>query len=473
MLALYALVISVQAQSDKQAKVWSLQECIDYALENNLLVQDKELVMNTGEVNLKESKMGMLPTLNANAQYGRNWGRSINPETNTVTTLQQDNGFGGITLSWLVFNGGRVHNRIKQDHLSLEANKYDLQKTKNDVILNVITFYTNVIFNKELLENSKSQLASSQKQADRTRKQVAAGALALANLKNLEAQVATNEVSVINAENQVNLSILQLKQSMQLPANEELDVAIPEIQLDEADLAGVNPQTVYDIAESTLPEVKSADLQIQSAAVGEKVAKSGFYPRLTFSGQLNTNYSSLAADRGLVKFTGNKIDIPIGFVQGAGTPVLATIDERTTIPYTTGAQLNDNFGKSVGMGISIPIFNNYSVNSNVQRAKIARERAEVFAEQTRQTLRQIIETASNDVLSASKAYQSSLKQVEAQEESFRATKQRYDNGAANYTDYQVAENTLFQAKSDLLRAKYDYIFKLKILDFYQGKSIEF
>ena len=160
-------------------------------------------------------------------------------------------------------------------------------------------------------------------------------------------------------------------------------------------------------------------------------------------------------------------------MQTSGDLVLTPTDEFVVLPYSTGRQLENNFGQSISLGVSIPIFNNYQVNSNVQRAKIVKEQADIIAEQTRQTLRQTIERAYNDVYSSGKAYQSSAKKVEATEESFRAMKQRYDNGAANATDYELAENNLFQAKSDLLRAKYDYIFKLKILDFYQGKPIDF
>ncbi|RLD19885.1 MAG: hypothetical protein DRI71_11180 [Bacteroidetes bacterium] len=188
---------------------------------------------------------------------------------------------------------------------------------------------------------------------------------------------------------------------------------------------------------------------------------------------MSTNYSSIAADRGLIENTGNLIQVPIGTVQTSGDVVVSEINEFTVSPYSTSAQLENNFGQSISLGLSIPIFNNYQVNSNVQRAKIVKDQADIIALQTRQTLRQTIERAYNDVYSSGKAYQSSVKQVAAQDESFRAMKQRYDNGAANATDYELAENNLFQAKSALLRAKYDYIFKLKILDFYQGKPIDF
>ena len=167
-------------------------------------------------------------------------------------------------------------------------------------------------------------------------------------------------------------------------------------------------------------------------------------------------------------------NVPIGFVQGTNETVLSNpIEGFTTVDYPFSQILSDNFGQSISLGLSIPIFNKYQANSAVQRAKISKDRADIFAEQTRQNLRQNIETAYTDVFSSGKSYQSSLKQVEAQTEAFRATKQRYDNGAANYAEFELAQNNLFQARSDLLRAKYSFIFKLKILDFYQGKPIDF
>ncbi len=473
LLSLFFIGLSFTSPAQTEDKVWSIQECIAYALENNLTVKNRQLNVELNQVNSLQAKMNLLPTLNAGSNYGYNWGRSVNPETNVVIRQEQQTGFGNVSLNWTLFSGMRNINGIRQANASLVARQYDLEKSKNDIILQIITFYTNVIFNKELLENAKLQLESTTSQAERTRRQVAAGSLPRSSFLDLQSQVASSELNVINAENAVNLSILQLKQAMLIPAHEPLAIEIPEIEVSEADIAGLNPNRVYQSALATLPEVKSADMDVESAIRAIQVAKAGYYPRITLSAGINTTYSSFAAKRGKRESTGNVIPTPIGYVQASGETVVSPVPEIITIPYSTGEQLSDNFGQSVSLGISIPIFNNLQVNTAVQRAKISREQAQVFAEQTRLDLRQTIERAYNDVYSSAKAYQSSRKRVEAQEESFRAMKQRYENGAANATDYELAENNLFQARSDLLRAKYDYIFKLKILDFYQGKPIEF
>lgn len=471
LLAILAFAnLTAFAQSDS---VWTVQRCIDYALEHNLSVQNQELLVDNNRVNLKQSQMNRIPSLNASANYGYNWGRSINPETNLVTLQEQANGYGSLSASWLIFNGGNVMNTIRQNKALLSNGENDLEKAKNDVILNIVTYYTNVIFNKELLANAQLQYRSTESQLDRTQKQVDAGALPKSSALDLQAQLASNELNVIDADNRLQLSLLQLKQAMLLPGTSTLDVIIPEIELDSSMLADINAEIIYEMAESTMPEIKSADGQVEAADIAIAVAKSNYYPSLRLNAGLSTNYSSLIADRGLSEWDGTYNDVVIGFVgTSAGQQVVTPVKNYNELPYSTGQQLSDNFGQSVSLSLSIPIFNNYQANSAVQRAKISRERATVQAQQQRQILRQTIETASNDALSSAKSYVSSFKRVEAQEESFRATKQRYENGAANYTEYQIAENNLFQAKSDLLRAKYNFIFKLKILDFYQGKPIE-
>ncbi len=472
LLALLGLAAQTAwAQTDS---LWTIQRCIDYALEHNLNVQNQQLNVLLNQTNLRQSKMGLLPSVNANSSYGFNWGRSVNPVTNIAQLQQQSNGNAGLSASWLLFSGGRTWRTIRQNKVLLQNGESDLEKTKNDVILSLITLYTNVIFNQELLNNAQKQYESTKSQLDRTHKQVLAGSLPRSSEYDLEAQLANNELNVINADNNLQLSLLQLKQAMLLPGTANLGVVIPEIELDSAMLDGINATLIYEKAETTLPEIKSADGQVAAAEIGVQVAKGSYFPSLNLNAGLNTSYSSIIADRGLSEGTGVYTDVPIGFVgtsQG-GTPVVTPIEQRNSLAYPTGQQLSDNFGQFVSLRLSIPIFNNLQVNSAVQRAKISYDMAQVQAQQVRQQLRQTIETATNDALSAAKSYVSSYKRVEAQKESFRATQQRFQNGAANYTEYQVAENNLFQAKSDLLRAKYSFIFKLKILDFYQGKPIE-
>ncbi len=454
-------------------KEWTLQECVKVALENNLRVKRSVYNVESFGINLLQSKAAFLPSLNANGSYGKNYGRSVNPVTNLFvnSTINAINVSANSSLT--LFNGLRIQNTFRQNQKDYSAAGQDLEKAKNDVIINVVTLYTNVIFNKELFETAKYQLNSSQQQLERIVKQVNAGSLAKTNELNQEAQVATNEVNLINQENGLNLSLLQLKQAMQIPSSTTLEIVVPDIRMEDL-IIDQSAQEIYQIALAEMPEIKSAVLKVESAQLALKASKGSLYPRLSLNGSATSNYSS-ASDRARQALDGGTTTQQIGYVQGSNSPVLTTIPSTTVISDSYGEkdQLKDNVFKSLSLGVSIPLFNGLQTRSSVQRAVISKEIANISHQETENTLRQSIETAYNDAIAGSKSYGASLKQVNAREEAYRMTKQRFENGAANFVEYQISENDLFQAKSDLSRAKYNFIFKKKVLDFYQGKPIQY
>lgn len=438
-LLLCFTIITAAAQAQEK-KTWTLQACIEYALQNNLSVKTSLLNTETSKVNLDQSKFSMLPTLNGGGSYGFNWGRNIDPTTNQFVTERINSINFQASSSLLLFNGFRLINNYKQSSVDNEAAAEDFIKAKNDVILNVVTLYTTVIFNKELLSNAQSQLATTTQQLERTRKLAEAGSVPRGDVLDLEAQQASNELNVITNENAVNLSLLRLKQALQIGASEPMDIEVPD--LDVAD--GIVTETIdeiFDRALTVMPEVKSAKLKLQSSLYAFKSARGSYFPRLSLNGNLFTNYSS-------------------------------AIDKFTPGGYPKNEQLNDNLAEAASFQLQIPIFNGYQTRANVKRSYFNTQQAEINLVSAKNTLRQSVESAYNDALASSKTYQSALKLVNARNEAFRMAKQRFDNGAANFVEYQTAENSLFQAKSDLVRAKYDFIFKKKVLDFYQGKSIE-
>jgi outer membrane protein len=471
---------SFAQQTDSLASnTWSLKKCVDYALTNNLGVQRSTYNVEATEVDYRQSKMNLLPNLNASASYGYNWGRSVNPVTNSFITQEINFLSPGASSSLTLFNGFRIQNTIKQNSKTYQASVQDLEKTKNDLKLNIALLYINVIFNKEQLDNAKSQLSSSQQQFERTKKQVAAGALPKSSELNLDAQVATNELNVITRENTLNLSLLQLKQALQLPASTRFDVEVPEVNVEDLVIDQSRDQ-IYDIARETLPEVKSARLKVESASYEVKTAIGNLYPRLSVTGSINSNYSSASDRERFISDGGESTPTfpQIGVVDGTGAVVYSSTPVFVPSGYMVNnygrrEQLKDNIFRSVSLGLSIPIFNNYQTRAAYQRSVISRQVASIAEKEVENTLRQSVETAFNDALAASKTYNSSLRQVQAREEAYRMTKQRFDIGATPYVEYQVAENDLFQAKSDLARAKYDLIFKKKVLDFYQGKPLEY
>jgi outer membrane protein len=485
------LVSSCFAQvvdSTGNTKQWTLRECVEYALANNLDVERAKYNVASSEINKQQARMSMFPNLNASGTENFNWGRNINPGSNDFVTTEVSSMNLNVSSSVTLFNGFRIQNTIKQNSRDLQASQFDLEKTRNDVTLNVINLYINAIFNKELRDNARFQLASSQQQLERTRKQVAAGSLPKSEELNLDAQVATNEVNLINSQNSLDLSILQLKQALQLPASTPFDIIIPDLAAEDLAIDQTREQ-IFERAKETMPEVKAAHYRVVSASYAVKASRGNLYPRLSLNASLGTLYSSFndrerfvwdGTSRRLTPeemFSGPEDPLPSGFYQvGLNTyqDVYSYIDVPNGVTYPNYGyrdQFNDNLSRSVGFQLSIPLFNGYQARAGVRRALIQQRLAEVTGKQVDNTLRQNVETAYNDAFAASKSYNSNQRQVQAREEAFRMTKQRYEIGASNYVEYQVAENELFRAKSDLARAKYNFIFRKKLLDFYQGKPI--
>lgn len=469
------LFIGMGGASAQEMRKWTLKECVDVALENNLRIKRSAYAVQTSQANLLQSKGQFLPTLNAFGSYTKNYGRALNPTTNLFVDRNSTTISPSLSGNLPLFQGLRIQNSFKQSQRDLLASNEDLQKAKNDVMLNVVTLYINVIFNKELLDNARYQLNSSLQQLDRIKKQVEAGSLAMTNQLNQEAQVATNELNVINQENTLNLSILQLKQAMQLPASEPLDVDIPVVPEEDLVLDS-NAEQIYQQAASSMPEVKASMLRVQSAEYALKASRGSYYPRLGLNASVSSNSSDLNVRRSVTSDGTYTVGTtPVGQT-AVGNELVLPLNYNTQVneeKYPHANQLEDNVFRNFALQLNIPILNGFATRSSVQRAKINREIADITVKETQNTLRQTIETAYNDALASVRSYSASQKQVHAQEEAFRMNKQRFDVGALNIIEYQISENDLYRAKSDLTRAKYNFIFRKKVLDFYQGKPIEY
>jgi outer membrane protein len=471
LMAAAPFVSEAQVTDSTQASTWDLKQCIDYALANSLSVKRSGYDVESSKVDLAEAQFSRLPSVNASASYGSSWGRGLDPVSNNFVTQEINSANVAAQASLPLFNGLRIHTNIKRFEKAYAASEQDLAKTKNDIIINVATLFINVVFNKELVANARLQLASTQQQLERTRKQVAAGALPRSEELNLDAQTATNEVNLVQQENALALSLLQLKQALQIPASQPLDVEIPGLEPEDL-LLDQSRDDVYEIARQVMPEIKSAALKIESSEYAVRAARGNLVPRLSLVGTINTNYSSIASPRFIPNDSYYVSDRVIGYLnQDPTSPIYAVSQGGTVESYSFSNQFEDNIYRTLALQLNIPIFNNYSARSSLRRSVILRQQAHVNAEETANTLRQEVETAYNNALAAAKSYNANTRQVQAREEAFRMTNQRYASGAVNYVEYQVAENDLFRAKSDLLRAKYEFIFRKKVLDLYQGKPI--
>jgi outer membrane protein len=461
------LILAVFTARAQQA--WSLENCIQYAMENN--IQIKQSVLNTeyNENLLKQSKLSQIPNLNADGNYTYSWGRVLDQTTYRFEDNQQSNSLGlGISSSANLFNGLRVRNTIIQNELNLMASYEDVEKIKNDISLNIAAAYLSIMFNKELLAVTENQLEITGQQVERTGKMVDAGKLAKGNYLELEAQYASEELNLVTAENQLAISLLNLQQILDLPIDTAFDVEIPELADPDEDPILINALEVYRIAETAMPEIKSAELNMESSEQGLKIAKGGRSPQLYLSANFNTGYSDLRKQV-LSYEEGDRY--PIGET-ASGEPVFSYPPQIPQLgAYPFFEQIRDNRSGGVGMGLSIPIFNGWQVNTNIANAKIALENAQLELQSEKLRLYASINQAYADAVAALKQFVASEQALVSMEESFKYTEKKFEVGLVNTVDYNISKLQLTRTQSDLLQAKYDFIFRIKILNFYKGEPI--
>ena len=453
--------------------VWSLQKCIDYALMNNISIKQTELNTQTADVRVTQSYAAFLPSLNGNISHVYDFGRAVDPLTNAFTTNRVVSENFSIGASLTIFNGFQLQNSLKQSRLDYMSSTYDLKKIANDISLNVVSDYLQVLFSIEGVGVANQQLDLIKKQQDNTKKLVDAGSLPRGSLLDINAQVANNELALINAQNSLDLAYLGLKQLLDLDSVRDFQIDKPIIEVSTFVITANEIDNIYQTAEKRQPEVLSADLKYKSTETALSIARGGRSPRLTMSGNYGTGYSDQLLQLAGTPIATNTFPI-IGF-DTAGVPVHAITPvynySFTTTPFFT--QLTNNLNKSFGFNLSVPIFNNWSTNSNIKRAKINLVNAKYNSEQVRLTLKKSIEQAYYDASAAYKKYNATLVSVESLKEAFKYAQQKFDVGLTTSYDYLIAKNNLDKAQSDLIQAKYDYLFKTKILDFYQGKSLTF
>jgi len=471
-IALVFLTIGMNANGQDQ---WSLQKCVDYALENNLQVKQSGLDVESAEISLFGSKMSTLPSANGSLGVNTSTGRSIDPFTNTIIDRGINSQNAGLNASLPLFDGFQRYNSIRRDQYGQLAAEQDLESVQNDVTLNVVTFYTNILFNKELLETAKLRLATTESQENRIRKQVEIGALAQADLLQIMQQKASDELEVVRAENNLNFSYLQLKQALQIPAEQSFEIETPELPEPSAGELMESSSNVYQYALQNQPVIKAAEYRTESAMRGIGVARSGYYPSLSLNAGISTNYSDAAPEQFPVLGSENTvITRPVGVVENTGQLVITQEEVPSEFKENTyWNQLDFNQRRFIGLSLNIPIFNRFQVKNNVQQSIINHKRSEYQLTAVKNQLQQTIEQAYQDVKAAAKSYQALKNSFDASELSFKNAQQRLELGATDAVEFTQIKNDFERVKSDLIRAKYDYIFKLKVLDFYQGKTLNF
>lgn len=465
---LLAGVSSGFAQAPKEQ--WTLQECVDYAFANSITVKRSELQVRNNEALLFQSKAGFLPTASVNGQHAYNFGRFVDPTTNQFTDITTQTNNFSLNGGLLLFQGGARLNDVKQSHTDVKASRLDVEQSKYDVALSVAVSYLQVLSNEELLTIARNQVEQSELQVQRTSKLVEAGSLPQTNLLDLQSQLAIDKAALVTAENNLSLSKLNLMQAMNLPAQSNFSIVRVELADPTVAAYDKNPEDIYRIAQQTLPSVQSADMRVKSSEYGVASARGLLYPRLSLGAGFNTYYSD---QRDLRTVNGTR-QLTIGFVNGdPNSPVVTQVDNVISEKYTFRNQLSDNLGKYVSINLTIPILNGWQTRTQISRSIVLRETSKLDAQNTRIVLRQNIEQAYNNMLAAAASYSSFREQVAALDLAFKATESRFNVGLLNSVDYNLAKVRLAGAQANLIQAKYNYIFRTKILDFYQNKPLTF
>ena len=460
------------AQSETGTR-WTLQRAVDHALQHNLQVKLSALNTEVSKINLRENRASQLPDLSGNVNENLRAGRSVDPFTNSFVNQNIWSTSMGLNSNVTLFAGMQLKNNVQRSRIDLQASEADLAKAKNDMILNIVTAYMQVLFNDELLTTAQLNLSTSQSQAVRAEKLYKAGSVAETNLLEINAQVAADELNVINAQNNKDIAELNLMQLLDLQDKTNFEVEKPAIPEPDQSVIAFNAEQVFETAQQTQPEINAATLRVRSAMKGVDVARGNYYPRLVLAGSISTGYSST---RQATTVSGVRYDQFI-FSQnpdGSSPTVVYTPSPNFVVTdYLFTDQFNDNISKSVSLNLSIPIFNRFQARYGVQRSQVSVRNAELNLQLEKNTLRQKVEQAYADATAAQKKYVAAKKQLESFEKAYKNAEIRFNNGILNTTDFNVSKNNYIKAQSDIIQAKYDYTFKLKILDFYQGKPITF
>jgi len=451
-----------------QTKKYTLEDCVALALEKNISIKQSELEMDNAEIDKADAIGNFLPRFNIQSQHIWNNGLSQNITNGLIENLTtQFSSFGG-NIGLTVFNGRQNINQLSRANLNLLARQYQLEDMKDDVSLFVANAYLQVLFSREIEQVQGYQLELAQQELARIQLSIEAGILTAAELFEIEANIAAQEQAVVQAENNYRLAKISLAQLLLITDYENFDLAEEEFDIPFSNVLEQTPKAIYEKAVTQRNDIK---LGLTNLAIAEKdidLAKGTRMPTLTAFYNYNTRISY--SDRFIE--TGNFIQTPIGIVQDNGALVVSQFPEREVAgPLSFGTQFGQNDGHSFGLSLNIPVFNGFATQNNIKRRKVNLNRIENQLAQTKLDLENTINQAFNDAKGAYKFYDASDKTLRAREQAFEIAKQRFEAGVMNSFDYVQARQRYQIAASDIIRAKFDYIFKLKVLEFYFGLEL--
>ena len=420
---------------------WTLRQCIDHAIEHNIQIKQSANAAEQSAIEVNTAKWARLPNLNGSAGQNWNWGRTQtaikDEETGDYTTMYVNSSSHGTNLnlssSIPLFTGMQIPHQYALAKLNLKAAIADLDKAKEDLSINIASAYLQVLFNEELHQVALGQAALSRRQCERIVRMAELGKASAAEVAEARSRVAQDEMNVVQADNNHRLALLDLSQLIELETPEGFALEAPAATIELQSLTP--PDEIFQTALVNKPSIQAARLRVEGSKHSIRVAQSGYYPQLSLNGSLGTSYYS-------------------------------------TINRTFNQQMNDNFSKYVGLNLSVPLFNRFSTRNRVRSARLQHDNYSLQLDQAKKTLYKEIQQAWYNATASEAKYSSSHSAALASQESFQLMSEKYENGKANAVEYNEAKQNLLKAQSDELQAKYDYLFRTKILDFYRGVAIE-
>ena len=442
------IFILITSFAKAQEKKWTLKECVDYAIEKNISIQQTQLDNELIAIDKKDAIGRFLPTANANASHSWNIGLNINPITNAAETQTFQNTNVGFNVGIDIYNGLQNQNRLRRANLSKIAAQYQLIKMKDDVSLNVANAFLQILFNKENLKVQQDQLFNNKKQKERTQTLVDAGSVPRGDLMDMTATVATSQQAVVNAENALLISKLSLAQLLQLDDFKNFDIVETDYSLTESEVMLQSADAIYNKAKEERVELKIARANLDVAKKDIDIARGALQPSL--SGFYSFSSRATNSDRFSSDGNGNIV------VRG---------------PDAIFNQFSDNKGNAFGLQLNIPILNGFSARNNIERSKVAFKRSEIAVSQQELDLERNVYTAFTDANGALNAYEAAVTALQARTQSYEYAKERFDVGLLNAFDLNQSQTLFANAQSDVIRTKYDYIFRVKVVEFYFGIPI--
>lgn len=460
-------------QSLPAQEKWDLRRCVEYAVANNISVKQADVQAKSSELTLKQSKLGVWPTANFSSNYGYQFGRSIDPTTNGFINQQISSSQTSLTSGVTLFSFFSQKNTILGNEKELKAQLAGVQKLKDDISLYVANYYLQCLLSREQVNISLQQLKLTTEQLKNTKKLVDAGSLPELNAAELEAQLAKDSSTYIVALSTYTGNILSLKNWMNLDPALPFDLETPPVEMIPIEtFAELQPELVYELALKNMPIQRVNQFRLESMDYYQKAAKAKLYPSIRAFGQINSNFSSLYQQ---LSGYGSPVQKAIGYT-GTGTPSNPNVYTQVQVPIYENVgffkQLNNNFSQSVGLTLSVPIFNGWQAKANWQRSKLNYVNQQLQVDKDNQSMKQDIYKAYNDAVAAYQRYQASIKTVSTAEYSFELSRKRYEAGLLRSIDLITNQNNLFKARLEKSANQFEYVFRMKVLEFYKGQGLK-